>query len=158
MMELNTMKVTELKKIAKEMNIGGWWEMKKKQLIEAIEAVESNRQTEEPVVEVEEVIAEEPQIITEELAVEVDMDDHAEEEIVSEVNEDVRKDEPVEDGKRKNQKRLLEYDGRTQTLNAWARELGVRHQTLYYRIVMNGMDVAEAFEKSIKKATTKAGK
>jgi hypothetical protein len=60
-------------------------------------------------------------------------------------------DDHDEKPQRKNQKRLIEYNGKTQTLTAWAKELGIRHQTLYNRIVMKGMDVAEAFEKDVKK-------
>ena len=154
MMELKNMKVAELKEMARGMHISGWWVMKKDQLIEAIE---NNRQTEEPIAEVEEVVVEEPQVVTEEPVVEADVNTQAEEENIPEVKEVAQNDESAEKVQRKNKKRLLEYNGKTQTLNAWAKELGIRHQTLYNRIVMKGMDVAEAFEMPIKKATLKGG-
>ena len=158
MMELKNMKVAELKEMARGMHISGWWVMKKDQLIEAIE---NNRQTEEPVAEVEtvveEVVAEEPQVIAEEPVAEADVNTQTEEESAPEVKEVAQDDEPDEKVQRKNKKRLLDYNGKTQTLNAWAKELGIRHQTLYNRIVMKGMDVAEAFEMPIKKAALKGG-
>lgn len=65
---------------------------------------------------------------------------------------DVPEDEPAH--VRKNQKRLIAYNGKTQTLNAWAKELGIRHQTLYNRIVMKGWDIEKAFEAPTKKEVT----
>lgn len=38
-----------------------------------------------------------------------------------------------------------EYNGKSQTLAAWAKELGVATSTLYGRIVKRGMSVEEAF-------------
>lgn len=147
MMELKNMKVAELKEMAREMHISGWWVMKKDQLIEAIE---NNQQTEE-------VVVEEPQDVSEEVVVEEHVDVKAEVEDAPEINQEASEDEPAEKPQRKNKKRLLEYNGKTQTLTAWAKELGIRHQTLYNRIVMKGMDVAEAFEMPVKKAAVKGG-
>lgn len=141
MKELKTMKVNEIKSIARAMGIKGWWDMKKAQLIEAIE----NHQQTEPLVEdepIEEVAPEAPETV-ETVTNEIN---HENEENVPEVKNEAH---------RKNQKRLIEYNGKTQTLTAWAKELGIRHQTLYNRIVMKGMDPAEAFEMPIKKSTKK---
>ena len=154
MKELKTMKVNEIKNIAKAMGIKGWWDMKKAQLIEAIE---NHQQTEpsiedEPIVEetieehteehVEEVISEAPEIVE----VVTNKTNRENEENISETTQSAH---------RKNKKRLIEYNGKTQTLTAWAKELGIRHQTLYNRIVMKGMDPTEAFEMPIKKSTKK---
>lgn len=147
MMELKNMKVAELKEMAREMHISGWWVMKKDQLIEAIE---NNQQTEE-------VVSEEAPVVAEETVVEPDVNTLPTEENIPEVNPVAPEDEPVEKPQRKNKKRLIEYNGKTQTLTAWAKELGIRHQTLYNRIVMKGMDAAEAFEMPIKKAAVKGG-
>lgn len=141
MKELKTMKVNEIKSIARAMGIKGWWDMKKAQLIEAIE----NHQQTEPLVEdepIEEVAPEAPETV-ETVTNEIN---HENEENVPEVKNEAH---------RKNQKRLIEYNGKTQTLTAWAKELGIRHQTLYNRIVIKGMDPAEAFEMPIKKSTKK---
>lgn len=121
--ELKNMKVAALKEMAKEMNIRGWRTMKKDELVEAIENHEQS------------------QSVPEEVVTDTDVNTQTEGEVVSEVNH----------APRKNNKRMLEYNGKTQTLNAWAKELGIRHQTLYNRIVMKGMDVTEAFEKGVKK-------
>ena len=141
MKELKTMKVNEIKSIARAMGIKGWWDMKKAQLIEAIE----NHQQTEPLTEdepIEEVTPEAPETVE----VATNEINHENEENAPEVKNEAH---------RKNQKRLIEYNGKTQTLTAWAKELGIRHQTLYNRIVMKGMDPAEAFEMPIKKSTKK---
>lgn len=132
MNELKEMKVADLKNIAKEMNIRGWRTMKKDELVEAIENNRTN--------DAEEVIVDDAQIVPDESVDEGNVNTQAEDEIVPEVNP----------APRKNAKRMLEYNGKTQSLTAWAKELGIRHQTLYNRIVMKGMDVAEAFEKTTK--------
>lgn len=142
--DLKNMKVAELKEIAKEMNLDKWWVMRKSQLIEAIE---NNRQIEEVTMN----ITGEFQNVTEESIIEAEINVQTEEENASEASKITQNNERVENIQRKNQKRLLEYNGKIQTLTAWAKELGIRHQTLYNRIVIKGMDVAEAFEMSIKK-------
>lgn len=157
MRDLNTMKVAEIKAIAKELNIKGWWDMKKADLIEAIEALGPLEDyildeqlteelaiddTKEEVEEVEEVVSESAQEAPEE----VNEEDNV---IVNEVEETTSED--AEENPRKNKKRLIEYKGETKTLTAWAKELGIRHQTLYNRIIMKGMDPAEAFEMPLKK-------
>ena len=121
MANLETLTLKELRTLAKEKEIKGWWNMKKTELIETL--------NEEP-----EIV----QIAPEEVEPESDVNTLDEEENVSEA-------------KRKNQKRMIEYDGKTQTLTAWAKELGIRHQTLYNRIVMKGWDIEKAFEKPAKK-------
>ena len=148
------MKVNEIKNIARAMGIKGWWDMKKAQLIEAIE---NHQQTEpsiedEPIVEetieehaeehVEEVISEAPET----LEVVTNKTNRENEENVSETTQSAH---------RKNEKHLIEYNGKTQTLTAWAKELGIIHQTLSYRIVMKGMEPSETFEMPIKKPTKK---
>lgn len=122
MKKLNEMTVADLRNMAKELNVKGGWNMTKGQLIKAIEEIAQD---------VPEVVEAEPNVNT-----------PAKEENAPEANQDKS---------RKNQKRLIEYNGKTQTLTAWAKELGVRHQTLYNRIVMKGMDPAEAFEMPLKK-------
>lgn len=145
MANLKTMKSKELKSIAKGMGIKGWWDMNKAQLIEAIE---NHCQTEELIIDdpVEEVVKNVP----EEVVTKEDVNTLSEEENATENVQD-----KPEQQHKKNQKRLIEYKGKTQTLTAWAKELGIRHQTLYNRIVMKGMDPVEAFEKPLKKGASK---
>jgi transcriptional regulator with PAS, ATPase and Fis domain len=126
MKDLQTMTLADLRQKAKELAVKGWWTLKKTDLIKAIENAS---------------------VVQEEVEVEVNANTLVEEENVSEV-----KSEAQEVNQKKNQKRLIEYKGKTQTLTAWAKELGIRHQTLYNRIVMKGMDPNEAFEKPLKKA------
>ena len=166
MKELKTMKVNEIKSIARAMGIKGWWDMKKAQLIEAIE----NHQQTEPLIEDEHELVQMPGTEGEWIhpADEETSEDEPIEEVAPEAPETVEvitnetnheNEENVSEVKneahRKNQKRLIEYNGKTQTLTAWAKELGIRHQTLYNHIVMKGMDPAEAFEMPIKKLTKK---
>lgn len=134
MKKLHEMTAAELKAKAKELKIKGWWEMKKEELIVAIEAAQP----------IEEIV---PEIVENDKDVVVKV----EEKIVPELKEDDHNVAP----KKKNQKRLIEYKGEVKTLTAWAKELGIRHQTLYNRIVMKGMDPVEAFEMPIKKAHVK---
>lgn len=136
--ERNNVKVTELKQIAKEMNIRGWRTMRKDELVDAIEKAK-------------EVVVDDIPVVPEEIKDEGNVNTQIEDKIISEVDP-VTPDEPAP---RKNKRRMLEYNGKTQTLTAWANELGVRHQTLYNRIVMKGMDVTKAFEMSIKKSPRK---
>lgn len=154
MKELKTMKVNEIKNIARAMGIKGWWDMKKAQLIEAIE----NHQQTEPSIEDEPIVEEHIEEHIEERVEEVASEAPKTTEVIT--NETNRENEEnvsetTQSAHRKNKKRLIEYNGKTQTLTAWAKELGIRHQTLYNRIVMKGMEPSEAFEMPIKKPTKK---
>lgn len=51
---------------------------------------------------------------------------------------------PKEQGNNTNANRLLTYDGRTQTLSQWADELGVKQNTLNYRL-RRGWTLERAF-------------
>lgn len=154
MKELKTMKVNEIKNIARAMGIKGWWDMKKAQLIEAIE----NHQQTEPLIEddpmIEEYVEETIEEHVEEVAPEAS---ETVEVVTNETNRENEENvsETTQSAHRKNKKRLIEHNGKTQTLTAWAKELGIRHQTLYNRIVMKGMKPSEAFEMPIKKPTKK---
>lgn len=132
MANLETLTLKELREMAKEKGVKGWWNMKKVELVEVlgneVESVEAIS-NDEPV-EVEQV--------------------EVEPEIVQEETPEEPKVEPV----KKNQKRLIEYNGKTQTLTAWAKELGIRHQTLYNRIVIKGWEIDKAFEAPTKKEVT----
>lgn len=117
---MNNLTTKELKAIARDAGVKGWWDMKKADLIAEIEKTKMTV------------------IIPDDKEVEPDVDTLAEPEKVD------------QGAPKKNQKRMIEYNGKTQTLTAWAKELGIRHQTLYNRIVMKGWDVEKAFTKEVK--------
>ena len=98
MKNLNEMTAAELKKMAKEMKISNWWNLKKEVLIRKIE--EKMPKEEEP------------------------------------------KAEKKTRGRKGN---LIEFDGRAQNLNAWAKELGISSRTLFGRINNLGWSVEKAF-------------
>lgn len=122
---MKNLKATELKAMARDLGIKGYSDMTKAQLIEAINNVK----------DVDVIVPEAPEA-------EANANTLSVEENVPEV---------AQEPQRKNQKRLITYDGKTQTLTAWAKELGIRHQTLYNRIVMKGWEIERAFEKPMKK-------
>lgn len=122
---MKNLKATELKAMARDLGIKGWHDMTKAQLVEAIENVK----------EVDVVVPE---------AVKPEAD-------VNTLQVEENAPETIQEPQRKNQKRLITYEGKTQTLTAWAKELGIRHQTLYNRIVMKGWEIERAFEKPMKK-------
>lgn len=111
---LNEKTTKELKEMAKELKIKGWWEMKKTDLIAAIEEADTN--TNEP------------------------------EENVSEVIQEAQNDVP----KKKNKREYI-YEGKTQNLSAWAKELNMPVQTLYNRLVMKNWPVEKAFTEPAKR-------
>lgn len=51
---------------------------------------------------------------------------------------------PVEQGADKSDSHMVTYQGRTQNVTAWARELGIKPNTLEYRL-LRGWSVEEAF-------------
>ena len=133
MKNLETMTAKELKSIAKSLAVKGWWDMKKDELIVAIK----DQQT------MDEVIIDEPEETVEETNVNI---------LAEKENESETTLDDQEKPKKNNHKRLIEYNGEVKTLTAWAKELGIRHQTLYNRIVMKGMDPIEALEMPLKKS------
>ena len=150
MTNLSKVSVKELKEMARENNIPNWWELKKAELIEAL-GDEEPKEIVEPQVVVEPEMTFEvdlsgvPQEVTEDVEPEANVNTLSEEKDDSEAKSEAQK---------KNQKRLIEYNGKVQSLTAWAKELGIRHQTLYNRIVMKGCDIDRAFETPKKKEVT----
>lgn len=108
---LNEKTSKELREMAKELGIKGWWEMKKADLIEAIE----------------------------ENSIEVPP-------TIPEVKNEAQKDTP-----KKRNKREYTYEGKTQNLSAWAKELNMPVQTLYNRLIMKNWPVERAFTEPVKR-------
>lgn len=146
MTDLRTLKVDELKDIAREYSIMGAWKMTKERLIESIlssaklnheedkyfdSAADVEEEVEEPITEVEEIEEDEEPAIEEESTIE-------------EVEEEVEEEEPKAIKKPSLKIKELTYNGRTQTIKEWAAELEMPWPTLYDRVNRNGWTVEEA--------------
>lgn len=181
MKKLNEMTTAELKKVAKDLGIKGYSKMKHNEIVEAInetnvdleefyankaETTESTETT-----ETAETVEKKPKTT---YLGEIPEDwpkkkvnawkKHYREffaeggETVEEVTEEMEAWSPEYDAaanKPKTTKRTFEYNGKTQSLHAWAKELGITPQTLYGRIVIKGMTVEEAIETPISKGRKK---
>lgn len=101
-------------------------------VIERILAAESVQN--EPVEEVKEEIEE-----TSTNEVEQSEDDFSASEEVEEEIKEVKKETKKSKGK------MIEFNGKSQSLNAWAKELGFAGQTLYARLYIQNWDVEKAF-------------
>jgi hypothetical protein len=149
MTDLRNMTSKELKEIAKEKKVKNWWTLKKEVLIAEIEASE-----EQEVEETEEINEEEAYIAEimqqkKDLGIECPKINSEEVEIV-EVNEcdnNIVDSESSETEEKfvPNRGALITYDGKSQNLSAWSKELGLSHQTLYGRLYIYGWSVEKAF-------------
>lgn len=68
-------------------------------------------------------------------------------------DEPVEKTEP-ETTEKKPRGKLIEYNGKSQTLGKWAEELGFTTQTLYARIYLSNWPIDKAFETPSKRKAT----
>lgn len=168
MNNLNEMTVKELKELGKQNHVKGWWKLNKAQLIEALEQPQPKMafkdecdgcgefaqlsnyngkllcgdcitKAEEKTVETEEVETVEEE--TEEVETKVKEVEEVEE--VKEVTE-------PKTNKVKSGKQLFEYNGKSQNLSSWAKELNMSLNTLYTRIHYKGMSFEEAVTTPIK--------
>lgn len=154
------MSAKELKEIAREHNMPGAWKATKSQMIEFLEGIGYEPETiEEP----EEVTAYEPETVEttevaevtayevdndeveEVTAYEVDNDETTEIEAEEEEDEDEDEEEAAKTVKRPSLGiNAIEFNGKAQTLRAWAEELNMPWPTLYDRINRNGWTIEEA--------------
>lgn len=157
-MEKKTTK--ELKVIAKELSVKGWWDMKKADLIKAIEEAEQKvmaiydknwrkySQTYDPIKFIENFRA--GKIVLE------DEEPEVEENLVPMPGADIDPEEGRERGRRQSIEKpettltpkrgaLIEYDGRSQNICTWGEELGISPNTLYGRLYKMGWTVERAF-------------
>ena len=161
-MEKKTTK--ELKVIAKELGVKGWWDMKKADLIKAIEEKqqmtpeETQAEAEQKALEykamaaydkdwrkyterydplkfIEDFRAGKIQIEDEEPEVEEDQQPEPE----------VKETPATETTLTPKRGALIEYDGRSQNICAWGEELGISPNTLYGRLYKMGWTVERAF-------------
>jgi hypothetical protein len=118
MTNLNEIKVKELKEMAKNLGVKDWWKLKKDDLMNEIAFAISENEQSQPE-DVEEVIADE--VIVKEKKV------------------------SQNDSEKKPRGKMIEYNGKSQSLNGWAKELGMPGQTLFARLYISNWPVEKAF-------------
>lgn len=164
-MNMEKKSTKELKVIAKELRVKGWWDMKKADLIKAIE--EKQQMTpEEQQAEAEQKALEYKAMAAYDKAwykyterydpiqfiedfrsgkIKIDFEDEKPEAKEDQKPEpEVKEETPAEQPKPK-RGALIEYDGRSQNICAWGKELGISPNTLYGRIYKMGWTVERAF-------------
>ena len=153
------MSAKELKEVAREHNMPGAWKATKSQMIAFLEEIGYEPETiEEP----EEVTAYEPEVVettevAEVTAYEVDNDEveevtayEVDNDETTEIETEEEEEEEDEEEAAKTVKRpslginAIEFNGKAQTLRAWAEELNMPWPTLYDRINRNGWTIEEA--------------
>lgn len=182
MMNLNEMKITELKSLAKKFHLKNWWDMKKEDLVSAIEKLVST--SDEALAILNEYERENVAIaeytanwthytkrynITEFLkkwkAGEIVLESEKQNETSESRSENIsehehinnqlepenatERDEETQNDILAKPKRgaLIEYNGKSQNICAWATELGISPNTLYGRLYKLGWPVEKAFKK-----------
>ena len=154
MTNLNEMKTKELKEMAKKLGVKNWWLLKKSELINEIAFAIADKEDEGEEVDVDEIAeeaveaAETEETVEEVTAYEIDNPD-SDEVTANEVDEEI-KEEDEEETEHKEVKRPslrineIEFEGKKQSLRAWAEELEMPWPTLYDRINRNGWTIEEA--------------
>lgn len=147
-MNIENMTSKELKAMAKELKVKNWWNLKKAELIAAIQSIQNDTEdveetaSEESIVE-EENVSEDYTIVTKNSngGVTVIAEYHHED-ITQNVQDD---SEETEKPAKKSRGKMIEYNGESKNLNQWAKELGMSGQTLFARIYISGWTVEKAF-------------
>ena len=147
MINLNEMKTKDLKEIAKGMKVSNWWNLKKEKLIDKITDAIADREEKNPDFDIEKMF---PQFVTGNVAVEVEPKVEEKPEVESEVEE--KPEETEETPLKPKRGALIEYDGKSQNICAWGKELGISPNTLYGRIYKMGWTVEKAFTTPARKA------
>lgn len=136
---LNEMNTKELKAMAKELSVKNRWNLKKVDLISEIAIAIGDKEDAGEEVDVE-AIAEASQNAPESTEEPEANNNEAENEEASESDS-----EAPRKAKKPNLKiKELTFDGKTQSIRAWANELEMPWPTLYDRINRNGWTVEEA--------------
>lgn len=141
MTDLRTLKVDELKNIAREYGISGIWKKTKNALIEDILTAAKQNGHEDK------YFADESEAVQNESEEAQDVVENEVDEVIDEVEEDESEaiQDESEDEPKKPRGKLIEYNGKAQTLNKWAEELGFTPQTLYARLYISNWTVEKAF-------------
>ena len=139
MKNLEKMTSKELKEVAKELKVPGWWNLNKAALIDGIQRKQAANNEEPKVEEENKVIP----IKSNRRKRTTQKAPTAKSEAVSEEPKQNAKAET----KRANLKLTeLTYKGKTQSIKAWAEELEMPWPTLYDRVNRNGWSVEDAIE------------
>lgn len=136
---LNEMNTKELKAMAKELGVKNWWNLKKVDLISEIAIAIGDKEDAGEEVDVE-AIAEASQNAPESTEEPEANNNEAENEEASESDSEA----PRKAKKPSLKIKELTFDGKTQSIRAWASELEMPWPTLYDRINRNGWTVEEA--------------
>lgn len=136
-MNIENMTSKELKATAKELKVKNWWNLKKAELIAAIQSIQNDTE------DVEENVSEDYTIVTKNSngGVTVIAECHHED-ITQNAQDD---SEETEKPAKKSRGKMIEYNGESKNLNQWAKELGMSGQTLFARIYISGWTVEKAF-------------
>lgn len=137
MKNLNEMTSKELKAMAKELGIKNWWNLTKAALISAIEEVNLDEEDED----IEELDTIEDEEDIEELE---SVEDIIGQDSIEDQEADAKRAE-AETEKKAPRGKQIEWNGKSQNLGAWAKELGFTRQTLYARLYLQNWDVEKAF-------------
>lgn len=129
---MENMTSKELKAMAKELGVKNWWTLKKAELIAEIQKIQGAPENDENVADDKNI----------DEAVE-NASESAQEAPESATEESIA-DESTKKPSNKKQD-LIEYNGKTQSLSAWARELNMPGQTLYARLRISNWPVEKAF-------------
>ncbi len=164
MKNINEMTSKELKEVAKELKVKNWWTLKKAELIAAIEAAQNVEETSEDCTIVAEnsnggitIIAEcHHEDINQDAQNEPEeAEEVAAEESIVEAKEAVQNESETTEEKPNKKQDLIEYNGKTQNLSQWAKELDMPGQTLFARIHLSGWTVEKAFTTPVKRRKKK---
>lgn len=147
-MNIENMTSKELKAMTKELKVKNWWNLKKAELIAAIQSIQNDTEdaeettNEESIVE-EESVSEDYTIVTKNSngGVTVIAECHHED-ITQNAQDD---SEETEKPAKKSRGKMIEYNGESKNLNQWAKELGTSGQTLFARIYISGWTIEKAF-------------
>lgn len=146
MTNLNEMKVKELKEMAKNLKIKDWSKLKKDDLITEIAFAIADNEQDKPE-DVEEVKADEV-IVEEDKA---SQNEPETKELVpmpgteGDWGEKHWGNDVDQKPEKKPRGKMIEYNGKSQSLNAWAKELGMPGQTLFARIYISKWPIEKAF-------------
>lgn len=146
MMNLNEMTSKQLKELGKQHGIKNWWNLSKATLISALSEIENHEagrenvkadEETEPVVELEnEVVVSAP----------AEVEDLKVNKINTQADVENESTIKLESKKKKPNLKIheLTFEGKTQSIRAWAEELEMPWPTLYDRVNRNGWSTEEA--------------
>lgn len=144
MMNLNTMTSKQLKELGKQHGVKNWWNLSKAALIDAL-TVESEAMNDSELDTCQpEIIIDEPEkteVIEPEITVESEEATNIE---LNTYQPEAAENEPKKTKKPNLKIHDLTFNGKTQSIRAWAEELEMPWPTLYDRINRNGWTTEEA--------------